>query len=114
MRTTNPAEGSNSIAPDMALYASERWGHFSYALPVADGRYRLTLKFCEGHYGKRNSGPGGVGRYRAQLLEAGLVGDASAPLLHAMESAGYGRPSAFNGMDPSHRQLVFHQCRECQ
>jgi Zn-dependent M16 (insulinase) family peptidase len=46
--------------------------------------------------------------YRAQLLEAGLVGDASAPLLHAMESAGYGRPSAFNGMDSGHRQLVFH------
>lgn len=46
--------------------------------------------------------------YRAQLLEAGLVGDAAAPLLHVMESAGYGRPSAFNGMDPSHRQLVFH------
>lgn len=46
--------------------------------------------------------------YRAQLLEAGLVGDASAPLLHVMESAGYGRPSAFNGMDPSHRQVVFH------
>jgi hypothetical protein len=46
----------------MALYASERWGHFSYAVPVAEGRYRVTLKFCEGHYGKRNAGadePGG-------------------------------------------------------
>jgi hypothetical protein len=28
---------------DMALYASERWGHFSYAVPVAEGRYRVTL-----------------------------------------------------------------------
>jgi hypothetical protein len=61
VRTTNPAQGANSIAPDMALYASERWGHFSYALPVADGRYRVTLKFCEGHYGKRNTGIGGEG-----------------------------------------------------
>ncbi|MBS1854628.1 MAG: hypothetical protein JST11_04630 [Acidobacteria bacterium] len=61
VRTTNPAQASNSIAPEMALYASERWGNFSYALPVADGRYRVTLKFCEGHYGKRNSGTGGVG-----------------------------------------------------
>jgi hypothetical protein len=61
VRTTNPAQGSNSIVPDMALYASERWGHFSYALPVADGRYRVTLKFCEGHYGKRNIGTGGEG-----------------------------------------------------
>jgi hypothetical protein len=61
VRTTNPAQESNSIAPDMALYASERWGHFSYALPVAEGRYRVTLKFCEGHYGKRNTGTGGPG-----------------------------------------------------
>ena len=61
VRTTNPAQGSNSIAPDMALYASERWGHFSYAVPVAEGRYRVTLKFCEGHYGKRNTGTGGPG-----------------------------------------------------
>ena len=61
VRTTNPAQGTNSIVPDMALYASERWGHFSYAVPVADGRYRVTLKFCEGHYGKRNTGIGGPG-----------------------------------------------------
>ena len=61
VRTTNPAQESNSIAPDMALYASERWGHFSYAVPVAEGRYRVTLKFCEGHYGKRNTGGGGPG-----------------------------------------------------
>lgn len=61
VRATNPAQGSNSIAPGAALYASERWGHFSYALPVADGRYRVTLKFCEGHYGKRNTGTGGLG-----------------------------------------------------
>jgi hypothetical protein len=61
VRTTNPAQGANSIAPDMALYASERWGHFSYALPVSDGKYRVTLKFCEGHYGKRNTGTGGEG-----------------------------------------------------
>jgi Malectin domain len=61
VRATNPAQESNSTAPDIGLYASERWGHFSYALPVADGKYRVTLKFCEGHYGKRNSGAGGAG-----------------------------------------------------
>jgi hypothetical protein len=59
VRATNPARESNS--PDMSLYASERWGHFSYAVPVADGRYRITLKFCEGHYGQNNTGVGGLG-----------------------------------------------------
>jgi presequence protease len=45
---------------------------------------------------------------QARLLEAGLLGDASAPLRKAMESAGYGRPSRMNGIDDSARQLAFH------
>ncbi|NEX61089.1 insulinase family protein [Noviherbaspirillum galbum] len=45
---------------------------------------------------------------RMHLLDAGLIGDASAPVMRAMESAGYGRPSAFNGLDPGSRQMVFH------
>lgn len=44
----------------------------------------------------------------AYLLESGLVGDSSSPLMHAMEAAGYGRPSAYNGLDPHLRQMVFH------
>ncbi|SFV05720.1 insulinase family protein [Pseudoduganella namucuonensis] len=46
--------------------------------------------------------------YHANLLQAGLLGDASAPLKKAMESAGYGRPSRLNGMDSSPRQMLFH------
>jgi hypothetical protein len=61
VRTTNPAQQSNSITPDMALYASERWGHFSYAVPAAEGRYRVSMRFCEGHYGRHNTGVGGLG-----------------------------------------------------
>lgn len=32
---------------DDALYQSERYGNFSYALPVANGRYDVTLQFAE-------------------------------------------------------------------
>jgi len=46
--------------------------------------------------------------YHAHLLQAGLLGDASAPLRRAMESAGYGRPARINGMDANARQIVFH------
>jgi hypothetical protein len=101
VRTTNPAEGSNSIAPDMALYASERWGHFSYALPVADGRYRVTLKFCEGHYGKHNSGAGGVG---SRLFDVYCNGVALIRNFDIMKEAGVeGRPidRAFSGIRPN-------------
>jgi presequence protease len=45
---------------------------------------------------------------RATLLEAGLLGDASAPLSRAMESAGFGRPSAMNHVETSSRQMSFH------
>jgi hypothetical protein len=101
VRTTNPAEQGNSIAPDMALYTSERWGHFSYALPVADGRYRLTLKFCEGHYGRRNAGPGGVG---SRIFDVYCNGVA---LLRGFditkEAGGEGRPldRVFSGIRPT-------------
>jgi hypothetical protein len=32
---------------DVTLYQSERWGNFSYNIPVANGSYSLTLKFAE-------------------------------------------------------------------
>jgi hypothetical protein len=101
VRTTNPAEGSNSITPDMALYASERWGHFSYALPVADGRYRLTLKFCEGHYGKRNTGGGGLG---SRVFDVYCNGVALMRNFDIFKEAGReGRPidRSFSGIRPN-------------
>ncbi len=33
------------------LYHSERFGHFSYRVPVANGKYRLTLHFAEHWFG---------------------------------------------------------------
>ena len=38
-----PAAGTD----DPELYETERWGHFSYAIPVTPGQYRLTLHFVE-------------------------------------------------------------------
>lgn len=101
VRTTNPAQGGNSIAPDMALYASERWGHFSYAVPVAEGRYRVTMKFCEGHYGKRNTGKGGLGSRVFDVYCNGVA------LLRGLdiikEAGGEGRPidRSFSAIRPN-------------
>lgn len=38
-----PAGGTD----DPEFYETERWGHFSYAIPVAPGRYTITLYFME-------------------------------------------------------------------
>lgn len=99
VRTTNPAREVNS--PDLPLYASERWGHFSYALPVAEGRYRLTLRFCEGHYGRRNTGVGGPGSRVFDVYSNGVA------LLRNFDifkqAGGEGRPveRTFSGIRPT-------------
>jgi len=101
VRTTNPAQAANSVTPGMALYASERWGHFSYAVPVADGRYRVTLKFCEGHYGRHNTGVGGLASRVFDVYCNGVA------LLRGFdifrEAGGEGRPlnKVFSGLRPN-------------
>lgn len=48
--------------PDADLYFNERYGHFSYAIPVAAGSYGVTLHFAETYWGPENQGGGGPGR----------------------------------------------------
>jgi hypothetical protein len=43
------------------LYAGERYGNFTYALPVDEGTYQLTLYFSEKYWGTDRSKMGGVG-----------------------------------------------------
>jgi hypothetical protein len=85
----------------MALYTSERWGHFSYAVPVAEGRYRLTMKFCEGHYGRHNTGVGGLG---SRVFDVYCNGVALLRGFDIFEEArGEGRPldRTFSGIRPN-------------
>jgi hypothetical protein len=101
VRTTNPARESNLVPPDMDLYASERWGHFSYAVPVADGRYKVTLKFCEGHYGHRNTGVGGLGSRVFDVYCNGVALLRNFDIFK--EAGGEGRPldRTFTGIRPT-------------
>ena len=43
------------------IYASERFGNFSYFIPVAPGRYTVRLHFREAYFGLHNPGMGGAG-----------------------------------------------------
>jgi hypothetical protein len=36
---------------DAELYQGERYGNFTYSIPLAHGRYSLTLKFAETYFG---------------------------------------------------------------
>jgi hypothetical protein len=46
---------------DPQIYESERYGNFSYAIPVSDGRYRVTFHFAESYWGPTEPGGGGPG-----------------------------------------------------
>jgi len=48
------SEDPATDADDPELYETERWGHFSYAIPVAPGRYAVTLHFVEHRFDARN------------------------------------------------------------
>ena len=48
--------------PDPEVYRSERWGRFSYAIPVdPDSHYTITLKFAESYFGPDTRVGGGIG-----------------------------------------------------
>ncbi|SPE31340.1 conserved hypothetical protein [Candidatus Sulfotelmatomonas gaucii] len=49
-------------SPDPDLFSTERYGHFTYAIPVdTRDRYTLILHFVEFYFGTQNGGGGGVG-----------------------------------------------------
>jgi hypothetical protein len=53
-----PLQGSQD--PD--LFAGERYGHFSYAIPVdTRDRYTVVLHFVEFYFGPGSAGKGGIG-----------------------------------------------------
>ncbi len=87
--------------PDPGLYASERYGNFSYAIPVAEGRYAVTLYLAETYFGPDNPGKGGVG---SRIFDVDCNG---VTLLHDLdiyrEVGGDNRPliKTFHGLRPN-------------
>ncbi|HEV2326572.1 MAG TPA: malectin domain-containing carbohydrate-binding protein [Terracidiphilus sp.] len=54
---TAPVSGTD----DPEMFETERWGHFSYAIPVAPGTYSLTLYFAVRHGEWNEPSPGTIG-----------------------------------------------------
>ena len=49
-------------SPDPDLFSEERYGHFTYAIPVdTRDRYTLVLHFVEFYFGSGSQGNGGAG-----------------------------------------------------
>ncbi len=83
------------------LYHSERYGNFSYAIPVADGRYSITLHFSEAWFGKTKPGGGGAG---SRAFDVYCNGAALLKNFDIFKSAGGGNRAVertFHGLTPN-------------
>jgi hypothetical protein len=74
--------------PDADLFANERYGHFSYAIPVAPGSYAVTMYFAETYWGKENEGGGGPGQ---RVFDVYCNGSAIVRNLDILKEAGPNR-----------------------
>jgi hypothetical protein len=59
---TCPRNLAVARTPDPGMFGTERYGHFTYAIPVdVHGRYTVSLHFAEFYFGPESPGHGGVG-----------------------------------------------------
>ena len=86
--------------PDADLFANERYGHFSYAIPVAPGSYTVTMYFAETYWGRENEGGGGPGQ---RLFDIYCNGAAIIRNLDILKEAGPDRAlvKKFRGLRPT-------------
>jgi hypothetical protein len=78
---------------DPEFYETERWGHFSYAIPVAPGRYIVTLYFIarqDAENGVRNVLP--TAESRDRVFNVFCNGKTILPNLNIVEQAGENHP----------------------
>ena len=61
MGRVDAIKGSVSGTHDPDLYDSERYGNFTYAIPVPPGTYSVTLRFAETWVGPQGTDGGGIG-----------------------------------------------------
>jgi hypothetical protein len=83
------------------LYRVERYGNFSYAIPVAPGRYTVTLRFAERYFGAANSVGGGAG---SRIFHVFCNGESMLKNLDVFkEAGGSGRAleKTFTGVAPN-------------
>jgi hypothetical protein len=93
---------------DEPLYQNERFGNFSYSIPVAqDSHYTVTMKFCESWFGPERPAGEGVGR---RLFDISFNGRILLENFDVFKAAGSLRAfdKTFKGLAPSAQgKLIF-------
>ncbi len=95
-----PATGTD----DPEFYETERWGHFSYAIPVAPGRYTVTLHFIEHHAAAESPDRQAVsGNSEDRVFNVFCNGKTILAKLNILEQAGENHPLVrkVRGLEPN-------------
>ncbi len=102
------SEDSASGTDDPELYETERWGHFSYAIPVTPGKYIVILHFIERSVHAANQGESiqsasAGGRSESRMFNVYCNGTAIIRNLNILNEAGENRPllRKISGLEPN-------------
>jgi malectin (di-glucose binding ER protein) len=95
----DPVDGTD----DPELYETERWGHFSYAIPVTPGKYTVTLYFVERGINRSSAASETGGTAEERIFDVFCDGKAVIHRLNLREEAGENRPAVrmISGLEPN-------------
>ena len=95
----DPVDGTD----DPELYETERWGHFSYAIPVTPGKYTVTLYFVERGLNRSSTPTETGGTPEERIFDVFCDGKAIIHRLNLREEAGENRPVVrkISGLEPN-------------
>jgi hypothetical protein len=94
-------------ADDPEMYETERWGHFSYAIPVVPGHYTATFYFIEHRFDAANrdrySGPSDAHSDSGRLFSVFCNGRVILRDINLIKEAGENRPLVrkVSGLEPN-------------
>jgi hypothetical protein len=100
------SEETASGTDDPELYETERWGHFSYAIPVTPGKYTLILHFIQraaNHDKDFGLGSASDSRSQGRVFSVFCNGKALLRNLNILEESGENQPLVrrITGLEPN-------------
>ena len=92
--------------PDPDLYTAERFGNFDYAIPVAPGKYGVTLRFAETYFGELNLGAGGKSSRTFNVFCNGIALLRNFDIFAEAGGADRALDKTFHGLEPNAQGLL--------